>query len=378
MRTIAIINQKGGCGKTITAVNLSAFLARSSRRVLLIDMDSQGHATLGLIKDASHIQKTIYDALTGDQEAVSLPEVIVNIGENLDLVPADIMLAALPEELAGVAGQENRLSEALAEVREDYDYILIDCPPGVGPLTFNALKACTEAIIPVEPSFFSLHGIGMQLETLDLLARKAGHEIDAHALITLYRGRYDFVKAVAEEIRKHLGDRSFKTFIRFSMKLSEAAAHGLPVAVFSPRSAGCRDYRALATEILEQESQAFRLAASERMAREEARAAPPAWVDSGVLFTLDAPAAKCVQLAGDFNGWAPGGNEMELRGNVWSKVVQLGPGRYQYRFVVDGNWLSDPLNKDADPAPWGGFNSVVVLKEDQDDSDTKVEMHGFE
>ena len=116
----------------------------------------------------------------------------------------------MTEELAGVDGQENRLSEALAEVREDYDYILIDCPPGVGPLTFNALKACTEAIIPVEPSFFSLHGIGMQLETLDLLARKAGHQIDAHALITLYRGRYDFVKAVAEEIRKHLGDRSLK------------------------------------------------------------------------------------------------------------------------------------------------------------------------
>ena len=166
------------------------------------------------------------------------------------------------------------------------------------------------------------------------------------------------------------------------MKLSEAAAHALPVAVFSPRSAGCQDYRALAKEILEQESPAFRVTAAERLDREEVHAAAQEPVDSGVLFTLDAPAAKCVQLAGDFNGWVPGGNEMELRGNVWSKIVQLEPGRYQYRFVVDGNWLSDPLNTDADPAPWGGFNSVLVLPQDEADeagcSHTKVEMHGFE
>lgn len=254
MRTIAIVNQKGGCGKTITAINLSAFLARESRRVLVIDMDPQGHTTLGLSKDSSRIQKTIYDALTNEQAVTRLSDVVIPVRKNLDLAPADIMLAALPEELAGVLGQENRLSQALQDMDQEYDYVMIDCPPSVGPLTFNALKACSEVIIPVEPSFFSLHGIGMQLETLDLLAKKAGHEIRARALVTLYRGQFDFVKAVTEEIRKHLGERCFNTVIRFSVKLSEAAAHGMPVDEFSTRSAGFRDYGALAREVVEQEA----------------------------------------------------------------------------------------------------------------------------
>jgi chromosome partitioning protein len=160
------------------------------------------------------------------------------VRENLDVAPADILLSALPEKLTAVEGKENRLSEALEEVEQDYDYIVVDCPPGVGLLTFNALKACSEAIIPVEPSFFSLHGIGKQLETLDLLARESGHEIQARALITLYTGRTDFVKAVAEEIRNHMGSRAFATVVRFSSKLTEAAAHALPITEFSTRSAG--------------------------------------------------------------------------------------------------------------------------------------------
>jgi chromosome partitioning protein len=381
MRTIAIVNQKGGCGKTITAINLSAFLASEPRRVLLVDMDPQGHATLGLLRDSSRVQKTIYDVLTREQDMTALRDIIVKIRENLDLAPTDILLAALPDELARTPGQENRLSEAFAEVRQDYDYIVVDCPPNVGPLTFNALKACSEVIIPVEPSFFSLHGIGMQMETLDLLAKKAGHEIIARALITLYTGRFDFVKAVVEEIRKHLGDRSFNTVIRFSVKLAEAAGHGLPIAEFSKRSAGFADYRALAREVLEQESPKWAPSALEEVleepsspasgvAREETEyrlgppmeASPPLCTSEGVLFTLEAPDARCVQLAADFNGWIPDGNEMQSIGRIWRKVIPLPPGRYQYRYVVDGGWQTDPLNVDVEPAPWGGYNSVFVLE----------------
>jgi len=382
MRTIAIVNQKGGCGKTITAINLSSLLAMASRRVLLIDMDPQGHATLGLMRDSSRIEKTIYDALTCEP-VTRLGDILVTARENLHIAPADIMLAALPEELAGTPGQENRLSKALEEIRRDYDYIIIDCPPSVGPLTFNALKASSEAIIPVEPSFFSLHGIGMQLETLDLLARKAGHAIRARALITLYRGRHDFVKAVTEELRKHLADRSFNTVIRFSVKLSEAAARGVPVAEYSVRSAGFADYRAFTEEVLDEESAEERAASStavdvseETLSRvmgsgiEETEfhsellmeASPPAHIDGGVLFTLEAPGARCVQLAGDFNGWTPEGNEMQSNGRIWTKVVALSPGRHRYRYVVDGDWKSDPMNVEVEPAPWGGFNSVFILK----------------
>jgi len=381
MRAIAIVNQKGGCGKTITAINLSAFLAREQRRVLLVDMDPQGHATLGLLRDSSGLQKTIYDVLTREQDATALRDIIVSVRENLDLAPADILLAALPEELAAAPGKENRLAAAMEEIWQDYDYIIVDCAPSVGLLTFNALKVCSEAIIPVEPSFFSLHGIGMQMETLDLLARKAGHGIRARALITLYTGRYDFVKAVAEEIRKHLGDRSFNTVIRFSVKLAEAAGHGLPVAEFSTRSAGFADYRTLAREVLEQESpkevssiveevaeEASLPASVEALDQIESRlqtrieASPPQRIGEGVLFTIEAPGARCVQLAADFNGWVANGNEMQSSGSIWRKVVPLPPGRYHYRYVVDGGWQTDPLNVNIEPTPWGGYNSVLVLE----------------
>ena len=392
MRAIAIVNQKGGCGKTMTAINLSAFLARERRRVLLVDMDPQGHATLGLLKDPSRLEKTIYEVLTQDRETTALRDIVIRVRENLDLAPADVLLSALPEKLRELSGKEDRLSEVLEQIRDDYDYVIVDCPPSVGLLTFNALKACSEALIPVEPSFFSLQGIARQMETLDLLARKTGHEINARALITLYSTRSEFTKGIAEEIRRHLEDRSFSTVIRFSIKLPEAVGHAVPISEFSPHSAGFADYRALAREVIAQEVEKPVAAAVEEAqeteppeavavaessdeldaspapieSREESPAAPtpPAGIDAGVLFTLDAPNARCVQLAADFNGWEAVGNEMQLDQGVWKKVVPLPPGHYLYRYVVDGNWMTDPLNIEVEPTPWGGNNSVLVLEGD--------------
>ena len=154
MKTIAIVNQKGGCGKTLTAINLSAFLARSSRRVLLIDMDPQGHATLGVVKDPVQLEKTVYEVLAGEGGLTALREVVIKVRDNFDIAPSDVLLSALPEKLRDMPEKENRLSAALEEIRQDYDYVIVDCPPNVGLLTFNALIACSEAIIPVEPSFF--------------------------------------------------------------------------------------------------------------------------------------------------------------------------------------------------------------------------------
>jgi chromosome partitioning protein len=374
MRTIAIVNQKGGCGKTITAINLSAFLAREGCRVLLVDMDPQGHATLGLVReDPSRSGQTLYDVLTRPGET-PLKRVLLPAGRNLDVAPSDIRLSALSEQLAGAFGREDRLREALDPVREDYDYAIVDCPPGIGLLTFNALKACSEAIIPVEPSFFSLHGIGRQIETLELLARQTGHRVQPRALITLYTGRSDFVKAVAEDIRRHLGERCFATVIRYSAKLSEAAGHAAPITAFSPRSNGYADYLALAREILAQE-QPDAATAAEAEGEEAAvpapdavpalvrlGASPPVRTAEGVLFTLEAPQAHCVQLAADFNGWVPDGNEMQVNGTVWKKLVPLPPGRYHYRFVVDGGWITDPLNHNVELMPSGLWDSVINVE----------------
>src|SRR2546422_8995731 len=241
MRTIAVVNQKGGCGKTITSINLSAFLAGAQRGLLLVDMDPQGHATLGpLAAAAAPSSRTMYEVFSrrAGKEPTGLREVILSVRENLDVAPADILLSAIPEMLAGLAGREDMLSDALARVRGDYDYVIVDCPPNVGLLTFNALKACSEAIVPMDPSFFALHGIAKLLETFDVLTKETGHQISARVLVTLSSGRTPFVKAVVDEIRHHLEGRHFDVVIRYSVKLAEAASHGMPIADYCRYCAG--------------------------------------------------------------------------------------------------------------------------------------------
>jgi len=385
MRTIAVVNQKGGCGKTITSINLSAFLARERRRVLLVDMDPQGHATLGLLTDAVHPSRTMYEVFVeepGERSAV-LRDVILTARENLDVAPADILLSGVPEALAGQIGREDILADALVSFRDNYDYVVVDCPPSVGVLTFNALKACSEAIVPVDPSFFALHGIGKLLETFDVLEKETGHHISVRALITLYSGRTAFAKAVADDIRHHLYGRHFETVIRYSVKLAEAASHGVPIADYCKWCVGFDDYQALANEVLRGES---RRAEDRSVAIEEspipvslgsgwpASSAPD--VTSGwpapstpdvtfreVVFAIEAPHAAQVQVMGDFNDWNLEGSEMEFVDGTWRKVVTLPPGRYRYRYIVDGRWQSDPLNVAVEPNPFGGLDSILVVDE---------------
>src|SRR5712664_4020416 len=363
MRTIAVVNQKGGCGKTITSINLSAFLACEQRRVLLVDMDPQGHSTLGLLADAVPPSRTMYEVFSRDagRQPTGLGDVIRTVRENLDVAPADILLTATSETLAGLVGREDILSEAIAGVEGHYDYVVVDCPPNVGLLTFNALKACSEAIVPMDPSFFSLHGLGKLLETIDVLAKETDHHIAVRALMTLYSGRSSFAKAVLEEIRRHLDGRHFETVIRYSVNLAEAASHGVPIAHYCRDCVGFHDSRALAAEVLQQEAA---MPTSERVTmNRNATGASPAVTSEGVMFTIAAPDAERVQLAGDFNNWTLDGNEMEAAGGVWKKVVKLPPGRYRYRYVVDGRWLNDPLNAAVEPSPYGGDDSVLVMDE---------------
>src|SRR5262249_51848670 len=186
--------------------------------------------------------------------AIGLRDISRTIRENLDLAPADILLSAIPEKLRGVEGREDILGRAIDEVRDYYDYVIVDCPPNVGLLTFNAVKGCSEAIVPMDPSFFSVHGIGKVCEMFDLLAKETGHRVTPRILVTLYYGRTPFVKAVLEEIRNHLAGQYFQTVIRYSVKLAEAASHGQPIAHYCRQCAGFEDYRAFAAEVLQAEA----------------------------------------------------------------------------------------------------------------------------
>jgi chromosome partitioning protein len=384
MRTIAVVNQKGGCGKTITSINLSAFLALAGRRVLLVDMDPQAHSTLGLSPGQVAPARTMYDVFrgaTGGPE-ILLTDVIRPVGDNFDLAPSDIRLSAIPEALAGTPGRERILAQALAGLHDWYDYILVDSPPNVGLLTFNAIVACWEAVIPMDPSFFSLHGIGKLFETLGVLEDTTGHRITPRVLVTLYGGRSPFVKAVLEEVRQHLAGQHFETVIRSSVKLAEAASHGLPITQYATRSAGYEDYQALANEVLREEAPTAPISEPvtvqepiEEIFSPEEVFSPSAPIEDtlfasapmetldGVRFTIEAPDAVTVQLAGDFNDWTPEGSEMELAGQVWTKTLTLPPGRYRYRYVIDGRWQTDPLNPSVEPSPFGGDDSLIEIHE---------------
>jgi len=370
VRSIAVVNQKGGCGKTTTSVNLAAFLARAGRRTLVVDLDPQGHATLGLLREAPPTPATVADVFLAPEGSRQqrLLEIARPALDDLDIVPADVRLSGVPESLAGRAGRERILSEALAGLGR-YDYVVIDCPPAVGTLTFNALLACDEAIVPVDPGFYSLHGLGKLLETFAVLAAETGHQIAPQALITMYSGRTRFARSVADEIRQHLAGRHFQTIVRHSVKLAEAASHGLPIALYCRTCAGFADYHALTQEVLQAESSGPRPAApahGDRSAFETAASSGPIITDEGVIFAFRAPGAQRVHLVGDFNQWlVEGGNEMTFDGSTWKRVLKLRPGRYRYRYVVDGAWCSDPVNAQAEPAPFGGHNSVFVVADSQ-------------
>jgi hypothetical protein len=204
------------------------------------------------------------------------------------------------------------------------------------------------------------------LETLDMLARKKEHEIKARALLTLYTGRSEFVKEVVANTRKNLGDKALDTMIRFSVKLAEAASHGIPICNYSARSVGYEDYLSLTKEILQEEAEMPLIENLEGSENEKTIQLPsaPLCMKDGVLFSLSAPQAQRVQLAGDFNSWAPDGTEMEFSNGVWKKILALTPGRYRYRYVVDGQWLSDPRNCVTEPSPFGDWDSIIDLKED--------------
>jgi chromosome partitioning protein len=251
MRVIASANQKGGCGKTTTAINLSSSLSLKGQRVLLIDFDPQAHATMGLNVKPADLEKSIYDVVTPNKnESLEIEDILWSIRENFDLAPSSIILSAFEQELSGLEGREDRLLQAIQPLEEKYDYIVIDCPPSIGHLSFNALRAAEEVIIPIDMSLFSLRGVSKLLEIIILLKDKIGHDIRSRALITMFDRRTRYSRVVLEKVKADFQSNVFETVIRYNIRLRETADFGLPVGDYDKHSIGHEDYEHLADEIL--------------------------------------------------------------------------------------------------------------------------------
>ena len=494
MRIIAIINQKGGCGKTTTSINLAACLARLGQKTLLVDMDPQGHCGVGLAVPEDQIERTIYDALIeqGDGRVAKLSEVVWQIASDFDLAPANIKLAAFEQIFAGRQGREDRLLRALDTVRQTYDWCVIDCPPGVGLLTFNALRSADEVIVPVETGFFSLHGLAKVMETLEMLKERCNKDLLIRVLPTLYDTRTKLAREVLQELRAKFRDYLMESVVNFNTKLKEAASFGQPITEYDPGSRGYKDFINLARELmghrptdvepalgdarmsrpaeLVQRARQLAQLTNFQFGRNTVKSQPPVGVpaaqfadtppshvgprlvpadaqptasgngngnghDNGfeelangieavntqsfsrrlasasfgedestetqepehaapgsvavavapppppkttaqkleafygvkqigeeVVFSARFEDAQKVLIAGDFNNWTPISTPMQRSPDGrWQMRLPLPKGRYRYRLVVDGRWMTDPNNTCVETNQYGELNNVVEV-----------------
>ncbi|MFA9478420.1 AAA family ATPase [Phycisphaerales bacterium AB-hyl4] len=442
VRTIAIINQKGGCGKTTVSINLAATLAARGQRTLLVDMDPQGHCAMGLAVPEAQVDRSIADVLrAGMDGSIAFADVTWQIARHLDLVPAKINLAGVEQLLATAPDKDRRLAQVLSTVQDKYDFCVIDCPPSIGLLTFNALRAADEVFIPVETGYYALQGSLKQAQTIEMLSRRAGHDVRFMVLATMYDVRTKLAREILSELKRHFDDKLLPVVINFNAKLKEAASFGQPITEYDAASRGMQDFERLAgwlmsnptlpthdandaplvrqnpalsraAELVERAralsartaSLAQRLASDPELRQENlaepARREPPQPpivpdepdyepaipsngsngsntalqtklaqlygvrpTAQGLLFIQPGTTGRRVAVVGDFNAWNPDASPMKRDESlgILQTCVPVTPGRYQYRLVIDGQWLPDPYNREVEPTAQGEMNNVVEL-----------------
>lgn len=248
-RIIAIANQKGGVGKTTTAINLSACLAEAGQRVLAVDFDPQGNETSGLGIEKSTVEKTIYDLLVGECEIDEC--LISNVQDNLDLLPSNVELAGAEIELLEIENKENLLKTYLEKVKNNYDFIIIDCPPSLNLLTINALTAANTVLVPIQCEYYALEGLSQVLKTVGLVKKKLNPSLEMEGVVfTMYDARTNLSLEVVESVKNNLNQNIYKTIIPRNVRLAEAPSHGMPINLYDSRSAGAESYRLLAAEVI--------------------------------------------------------------------------------------------------------------------------------
>lgn len=408
MRIISIINQKGGCGKTTTAVNLAACLAQNKQKVLLIDIDPQAHATYGLNIKA---ESTIYDVLSKlSHKKAKLQDIIQKVGENFDIAPSGLILSTLEQELAGEIGRESRLWDVFTNFPKTYDYVLIDCPPNLGILTINAVRAAQQIIIPVEASRFALEGVSQLTGIINLIQDRLGHKVEYKLLVVNFDSRLMHSFRMLDDVKANFKGKLFDTIVHVNVRIKEAQYQGTHILNYDKYCRGAKDYFTLSREIITidnkssakttvevkplkieipkkveqpappqekilpqpqkepvpiqqpaKENQTTAAAALEKKMQEIMKNALPKLKE--IVFSISAPEAKEVFIAGEFNNWKlDEESRMTKENNCWIKKISLSPGAYRYRFVLDGVWTEDPNNQKREKNPFGEEDSLLEIK----------------